>query len=596
MTTPSALGQAGTGVPPRPRSAPPADRECVDALRRAAARAEERLGEVARRSGVLVVAIGPDGVVATAEGQGLEQLVPGGMAGLPVAGLPADIAALLAPYELALAGQDVTREVEAVGRYWRTSYVPVDGGALVVARDVTDHWELLRHVEALSERDPLTGMLNRSGLKSGLDVVLDEAERAGHRVALLYADVDDFKDVNESLGHSVGDELLASLAQRVVAALPGAALLARQGGDEFLAVVTGPELDEAAIARHSEALLRHLSTPLSVGEVDLDLTASIGVSLYPDDAASATELLAHADSAMYRAKRTGGGHVVRYASASDDTRRRMALTTKLRRALADGNIDVHYQPIVDLRTGALRKVEALARWTDPEEGPVSPGVFIPLAEASKQIIALGEAVLGKVVAQLAAWDRQGLHVPCAAVNVSAAHLRHDRLLATIDASLARHRLDPARLEVEFTESAVMDDFVRTTALIRDLRSRGIGVAIDDFGTGHSSLARLRDLPVDTVKLDRSFIAPLPEVAAQALVDAFLRLARGLSLHTVAEGVETAEQRDQLLTAGCDAAQGYLFARPMPADDVPGWLARHLPYEAQLPQGVADGEGASLSHS
>jgi EAL domain-containing protein (putative c-di-GMP-specific phosphodiesterase class I) len=298
---------------------------------------------------------------------------------------------------------------------------------------------------------------------------------------------------------------------------------------------------------------------------------------------------------MYRAKRTGGGHVVRYAQASDDTRRRMELTTKLRRALADGSIDVHYQPIVDLRTGALRKVEALARWTDPEEGPVSPGVFIPLAEASKQIIALGEAVIEKVAAQLAAWDAEGLFVPCAAVNVSAAHLRHDRLLETIDASLARHALDPARFEVEFTESAVMDDFGRTTTLIKDLRSRGIGVAIDDFGTGHSSLARLRDLPVDTVKLDRSFIAPLPEQAAQALVDAFLRLARGLSLHTVAEGVETTEQRDRLLTAGCDAAQGYLFARPMPAHEVPAWLARHLPDAAARVQG--DGvDGASRAHS
>jgi EAL domain-containing protein (putative c-di-GMP-specific phosphodiesterase class I) len=266
----------------------------------------------------------------------------------------------------------------------------------------------------------------------------------------------------------------------------------------------------------------------------------------------------------------------------------MALTTKLRRALAEQTIDVHYQPIVGLPTGALRKVEALARWTDPEEGPIPPGVFIPLAEASKQIIALGEVVIAKVVQQLATWDAQGLYVPCAAVNVSAAHLRHDRLLATIDATLAKHRLDPARLEVEFTESAVMDDFNRTTALIRDLRSRGIGVAIDDFGTGHSSLARLRDLPVDTVKLDRSFIAPLPGPAAEALVDAFLRLARGLSLQTVAEGVETPEQRDQLTTAGCDAAQGFLFARPMPAAEVPGWLATNLPGQATPPQGGTGG--------
>jgi EAL domain-containing protein (putative c-di-GMP-specific phosphodiesterase class I) len=264
----------------------------------------------------------------------------------------------------------------------------------------------------------------------------------------------------------------------------------------------------------------------------------------------------------------------------------MALTTKLRRALAEEAIDVHYQPIVDLRTGQLCKVEALARWTDPEEGPVPPNIFIPLAEASKQIIALGELVIAKVVRQLTTWDAQGMHVPVAAVNVSAAHLRHDRLLATIDAAIARHGLDPARLEVEFTESSVMADFARTIALIHDLRLRGIGVAIDDFGTGHSSLARLRDLRVDTVKLDRSFVAPLPERAAQALVDAFLGLARGLELRTVAEGVETDEQRALLLSAGCDAAQGYLFARPMPPQEVAAWL------EARR----ADGQGDDVSRA
>ena len=596
MTTPSGPGRAGISAVPwqrTPSEVPARDleherRRAEHLLRRNLAATEHHLGEVVRRTGVLVVVISTHGVVTSAQGCALTHLAPTGLTGTDVARLPADLAALLAPYELALGGDETTLVCEAAGRVWDASYVPVDGGVLVVARDVTEHRELVRQLESYGDVDPLTGLLNRPGLQAKMDALIIDAERAGHRVALLYADVDDFKDVNESLGHGVGDELLVGLATRVTAALPGAALVARHGGDCFLAVLTGTDLDEAAAEQHGEALLRHLSTPLTVGEVDLDLTASIGVSLYPDDAASGMELLAHADSAMYRAKRTGGGHVVRYASASDDTRRRMALTTKLRRALADRAIDVHYQPIVDLPTGALRKVEALARWTDPEEGPVSPGVFIPLAEASKQIIALGEVVIGKVVEQLSAWDAQGLYVPCAAVNVSAAHLRHDRLLATIDATLARHRLDPARLEVEFTESAVMDDFVRTTALIRDLRSRGIGVAIDDFGTGHSSLARLRDLPVDTVKLDRSFIAPLPGQAAQALVDAFLRLARGLSLQTVAEGVETTEQRDQLMTAGCDAAQGFLFARPMPAENLPGWLASTLPHQVERPQGADEG--------
>ena len=582
------------------------------ALLAAARQARERLRTVADHAGLAAFVVTAAGCVTLAEGATLAAL---GLAGpldatldpildpildpdsdarrgaVAVADLPPAAAELVAPYALALGGDPVRRELEAGGRYWEVDHVPVPGehggvgSVLVVARDVTERRQLGEHVESMLQRDGLTGMLNRAGLQAQLHAVLDEAVAHGGRVALLYADVDDFKDVNESLGHAVGDELLAGLARRVVTALPGASLLARHGGDEFLAVLTGSDLDEATVDARAAALLEHLSTPMTVGEVDLDLTASVGVSLYPDDAATPVELLAHADSAMYRAKRGGGGTVVRYSSSSDDTGRRMALTTRLRRALAEAAIDVHYQPIVDLPSGALCKLEALARWTDAEEGPVPPDVFIPLAEASKQIIALGELVIATVARQLAAWDAAGLHVPVVAVNVSAAHLRHDRLLATIDAQMARHGLDAARLEVEFTESAVMADFERTTALIRALRERGVGVAIDDFGTGHSSLARLRDLPVDTVKLDRSFVAPLPEQTAQALVDAFLGLARGLRLRTVAEGVETEQQRDLLVAGGCDTAQGYLFAKPMPAHELPDWLDRQGPLD-----------GASLSHS
>ena len=292
MTTPS--GRAGISAVPSQRTpydAPGNDldherRRTEHLLRHNLAAAEHRLGEVVRRTAVLVVGISGEGVVTSAQGCALADLAPGGVAGARVAALPAEFAALLAPYELALGGHETALVCEAAGRFWDVSYVPADGGVLVVARDITEHRELVRQLESYGDVDPLTGLLNRPGLQAKMDALIIEAERAGHRVALLYADVDDFKDVNESLGHGVGDELLVGLSTRVTAALPGAALLARHGGDAFLAVLAGPDLDEAAVQRHGEALLRHLSTPLTVGEVDLDLTASIGVSLYPDDAST----------------------------------------------------------------------------------------------------------------------------------------------------------------------------------------------------------------------------------------------------------------------------------------------------------------------
>ena len=581
------------------------------ALLAAARQARERLRTVADHAGLVAFVVTAAGCVTLAEGATLAAL---GLAGpldatldpildpildpdsdarrgaVAVADLPPAAAELVAPYALALGGDPVRRELEAGGRYWEVDHVPVPGehggvgSVLVVARDVTERRQLGEHVESMLQRDGLTGMLNRAGLQAQLHAVLDEAVAHGGRVALLYADVDDFKDVNESLGHAVGDELLAGLARRVVTALPGASLLARHGGDEFLAVLTGSDLDEATVDARAAALLEHLSTPMTVGEVDLDLTASVGAPLPgrrrdPRGAPRARRLGDVPREAQRRRHRRPVLQQLRRHPAPDGPDDPAAT------GLAEAAIDVHYQPIVDLPSGALCKLEALARWTDAEEGPVPPDVFIPLAEASKQIIALGELVIATVARQLAAWDAAGLHVPVVAVNVSAAHLRHDRLLATIDAQMARHGLDAARLEVEFTESAVMADFERTMALIRALRERGVGVAIDDFGTGHSSLARLRDLPVDTVKLDRSFVAPLPEQTAQALVDAFLGLARGLRLRTVAEGVETEQQRDLLVAGGCDTAQGYLFAKPMPAHELPDWLDR---------QGTLD--GASLSHS
>ena len=395
------------------------------------------------------------------------------------------------------------------------------------------------------QRDGLTGMLNRAGLQAQLHAVLDDAAAQGTGSPCSTRTSTTSRTSTSRSGTPSATSCSRASPGASWPRCPARRCSAGTAATSSSPSSTGPDLDEAAIDRHARSLLEHLSTAADRGEVDLDLTASVGVSVYPDDAADAVELLAHADSAMYRAKRSGGGSVVRYSSGSDDTRAPDGPDHQAaprpgrrrhRRALPADRRPPHRRAAQGRGPGPVDR---------PREGSPA-GVFIPLAEASKQIIALGELVLAKVARQLAAWDAQGLHVP-----VPRSTCRR-RTCGTTACSPRSTRASPGtastrrRLEVEFTESAVMADFGRTTALIRDLRQRGIGVAIDDFGTGHSSLARLRDLPVDTVKLDRSFVAPLPEQAARALVDAFLGLARGLRLQTVAEGIETEEQRLLLL--------------------------------------------------
>jgi EAL domain-containing protein (putative c-di-GMP-specific phosphodiesterase class I) len=275
---------------------------------------------------------------------------------------------------------------------------------------------------------------------------------------------------------------------------------------------------------------------------------------------------------MYRAKRDGRRLAAVYDVRSDDASRRLSLLARLRRAIAREELGLHFQPLLDLGTGVPESAECLARWEDRVHGRVAPDVFVELAESGGLVVALGELVVHRAAAQLAAWDAAGVRVPALAVNISARHLRNGALLDTIDSALAAHGLEHRRLVVELTESAVMEDADRTMPVLRALRERGVSVSVDDFGTGYSSLARLLHLPVDVIKLDRTFIAPLPDPRALALVEAVQRLGQGLGLSTVAEGVETAAQLRQLQQIGYRYGQGYHIARPMPADQFELWLA------------------------
>lgn len=466
----------------------------------------------------------------------------------------------------ALEGRTVRLETSFAGRDWQVVFRPrrgTDGtqqGALIVSTDVTDLHALQAEMRRRSVTDPLTGLLNRTGLHEALES--DLAAPGGH-VALVQLDLDGFTDLNDSLGHTVGDAVLVEVAHRLVLAAPAGAVVARHGGDEFAVVLGAGVHDQPDLV--ARRLVREISGPVTVGpDEHVVAVASVGISRWPHDAADGAELLAHADVATRRAKATPG-QVATYDERRDDPRSRFRLLGRLRKALAARELDVHYQPVVALADGRLTSVEALVRWTDATLGPVSPLDLVAAAESARLIDDVGAIVLDRACAQLRAWDAAGFHVPRVAVNVSPLQLRGGRLLPELDAALDRHGVPAERLTVEVTESAVagLDD----TALrvLRRVRARGVLVALDDFGTGHSSLARLRDLPVDVVKLDRSFVTGLPGTVPTALVRAFVGVASALGLGTVAEGVETAEERDVLIGMGCSHAQGYLFARPAPGD-------------------------------
>ncbi|MGN6244634.1 MAG: sensor domain-containing protein [Motilibacteraceae bacterium] len=541
-------------------------------------RSRSTLQAVLADAPVLVLGLDAAGAVVMAEGNGAAAF---GLAwedavGAPVEQLLGHRPALLADCRRALAGETLLATHPTGGRAWETAFRPQRNergeltGVTVVAVDVTEHLALANRLERLARHDPLTGLMNRSAFQEELALALAE-ERGG--VAVLYLDLDDFKDVNDSYGHSLGDEVLVEVAGRLRAAVPVGTVLARHGGDEFVVLLRGPAARSAAAV--GRRLVRSLVQPVDPpgSATPLSVRASVGVSVLGSDARDASTLLAHADAAMYRAKRLGRNPVAVFTPAHDDPSVRVATTARLRHAVERGLVVPHYQPVVSLTDGRLIAVEALARWTDDELGPVPPATFVPLAESGRLIVELGELVLDQALGQLALWTAAGVEVPSVAVNVSPHQLRYGRFPELLDAALRRHVVAPDRVMVELTETVVVEAAGEELAAIAAVRELGCRVAIDDFGTGHSSLARLRDLPVDVVKLDRAFVAPLPEPRAGALVAAFLRLADALGLRTVAEGVESEAQRAHLADAGCAAAQGYLLGAPVPAADLTPVLER-----------------------
>jgi diguanylate cyclase (GGDEF)-like protein/PAS domain S-box-containing protein len=465
-----------------------------------------------------------------------------------------------------------TKSGEARKIAWRNAALRDAEGTIVSVlrsgEDVTARREAEAQVTYLAYHDRLTGLPNRALLEEQLTRDLTRARRSGAPVALLYFDLDNFKLVNDSFGHTAGDEVLRETAIRVSELTRTGDVLARQGGDEFLLLLDcgGDDPHEAAEiagARIAAALER----PFEVSGAQFHVGASIGVALCPEHGDDPETLFKCADAAMYQAKRAGGGTVAFYEPHTSDARQRLSLTTRLRRAIEEGELRLHYQPIVRVEDGALRALEALVRWEDPEEGLIPPGAFIPVAEETGLIDGIGAWVVEALCQQAVAWAAEGFR-PRLTFNLSPRQLRRADLVGSIAARIASHRLDPGQFCAELTESALLSDARRQRSLLTELHEAGLAIAIDDFGSGHSSLARLRDLPVQVLKVDRSFLARVPEdPGSTAIVSAVLDLGSALGMTTVVEGVETSEQLGFLREHGCPLAQGFLLGRPVPAEEL-----------------------------
>ena len=431
--------------------------------------------------------------------------------------------------------------------------------------DITERKHAEARIEHLAHHDKLTGLFNRHSLQERLGQALASAAYANTRLAVLFIDLDRFKIINDTLGHHIGDQLLVEVANRLRQVGHANDIVARLGGDEFVVVLASDESAREALPIACQ-MLAALGAPYLLDGNQLHSTPSIGISVYPDDGDSVDALMKAADTAMYHAKAQGRNNVQFFtAEMNAAAAERMELERDLHHAIAHQQLDVHYQPQVQAASGRVCGVEALLRWPHPTRGQVSPLKFIPIAEESGLIEALGAWVLRQACQQVAHWKSIGIHGVRMAVNLSAHQLRSRQLVDTVREAMHAHGVQAGELELEITESAVMKDPQAAIDTLQQLRDLGVHLAIDDFGTGYSSLAYLKLLPVDVLKIDRSFVKDIETDRNDAAICAsILALAKSLGLKVVAEGVETAAQRDFLDSHGCDYLQGYFFAKPQPA--------------------------------
>jgi diguanylate cyclase (GGDEF)-like protein len=540
-------------------------------------------------------AVNQDRVFTMAEGRALDAL---GVTSELVVGasmyqLLKNVDAFFAAVERTLAGDEVVDTVKIARTWLEVRLVPQRDeqgnivGAIGVGTNVTDRrkieQELLDSQEqyrTLAYHDALTGLPNRALFGDRLEQALHRATRDQRAVAVLFLDLDHFKVVNDSLGHHVGDDLLVQVASRINTCLRAEDTAARLGGDE-LAVLIGDVEDEADAQRVARRLIDALRAPFRVGGRDVVVTASIGVAVSAPDRADRDALLQAADLAMYQAKTNGRSRAEMFdPRMAEDVDDRLELEMDLRDAVALNELSVVYQPIVALETGRVCAVEALLRWNHPRRGTIGPNRFIPIAEETGLIVSIGAWVLEEACRQATTWPVQAGERLKVSINVSPRQLRDPGLVEEVRRALAVTGLSPSRLELEVTESAVMNNPDEARARLEQLRRLGVSLAIDDFGTGYSSLGQLRYFPFDSLKVDRMFMRGLGEDQQNtAIVGGVIGLAHKLGLAVVGEGIETIEQLDQLQMLGCDRGQGYYLARPL----VPEALRRILLDDTRLGQ-------------
>jgi diguanylate cyclase (GGDEF)-like protein/PAS domain S-box-containing protein len=493
---------------------------------------------------------------------------------------PRDVAPTQAVFAAVLSGEHDEAHGELRFRHKDGQWIWLEGfsqnllhetavGAVVLNyRDVSQRKETEKQLEYRAYYDSLTGLPNRLLFRDRLVNSLSAAQRNRVGVSVMYLDVDHFKLVNDGLGHSFGDLLLADIARRLHASLRASDTISRIGGDEFSILL--PEVTNTeAVAGVARKILDSLAKPFTVDGHDLFVTASIGVSCYPADGDDAETLLKCADAAMYRAKELGRNQAQLFtASMNERYVRRLALEQHLHHAIEREELELEYQPVYDRARRRIVSLEALLRWRDPSRGLVQPGEFIELAEETGMIIPIGEWALRTACRQLRQWHDQGVPTLRVAVNISAVQLQQRGLLEAVRAALDETGIPPALLQLEITESAAMQSFEQTMKILRELREMGVGIAIDDFGTGQSSLTYLKHFPIDTVKIDKEFMRDVTtDDTAAAIVSYVINLAHTLQLQVVAEGVETEEQYTFLRHYACDLMQGFLFSRPLPVADV-----------------------------
>ncbi len=438
-------------------------------------------------------------------------------------------------------------------------------GAVIVFRDVSAARAMADQITHSAEHDFLTGLPNRMLLNDRVNQAIAMAPRHHKRVAVLFLDLDGFKHINDSLGHPIGDKLLQSIAKRLVECVRASDTVSRQGGDEFVVLLSEVERSEDT-AITARRMLQTVAEAHSIDNHDLHVTTSIGVSVFPDDGLDAETLIKNADTAMYQAKENGRQSYKFFKPAMNVRAvERQAIEESLRRALERQEFAVHYQPKVSLKTGEITGAEALLRWTHPVRGPISPAQFIPIAEDCGLIRPIGNWILREACRQARVWLDAGLPLASIAVNISAVQFRNESFLQGVFATLEETGLDPNFLELELTESVLMKHAESTEVILKTLRAQGVQLAVDDFGTGYSSLSYLRRFAIDALKIDQSFVRQITTAPSETtIVTAVISMGRSLNLRVVAEGVETQEELAFLQAQQCDQAQGYYFSRPVGA--------------------------------